>query len=651
MTGRLARKVGEALERGAAHHREGRWAEAAGAYAEVLSLDPDHVDALALLAGALLRLGRPEPALAAATRATTRDPAHALAWLSKGRALATLERPEEAIVAFDRALVARPGFGEAALGRARACVAAGRAVEALPVLRAAAERDPRARWELGMAQVATRDLEAAAASWDEAARHGVGDPAERRRLWVRLGAEKLRAGDPAALAWLRRAAEAGEPGGWATLADAVLLLRTADEETLRAILAREDVDAQRVEPVVRARPEAGHRDDPLLAGWLTRTIVAAADAIGRLRAVRDELANEAARGEDPDPALLSAFATQAWYTGGAWGGEPPSLPDTPVGRAAAAMYIGTAPTGPEPPVASLGDPADPTSLAVREQYETHPYPRLVGAHIRAPIGLAAYVRGASGLTWAPRPEPRVLVAGGGTGRHPLAVASAVGCEVVCIDLSRRSLQIAAALAERHDAPVRFLQGDLLDLGGADALGTFDLVDCVGVLHHLADPARGLRALVARLAPGGLVRLGLYSERARADVVAARALVADLVPDDAGLHAARARLLALPATDPAAPVTRSVDFWTQPGLRDLVFHPCEHRYSPTGVAALVRGAGLRIRALQHVGPEARDRYAARWPDDAEQVDMTRWEGLEAEWPRMFAGMIHVWCDVASAGAGT
>ncbi|MFN7144661.1 MAG: tetratricopeptide repeat protein, partial [Myxococcota bacterium] len=128
------RRIEGALARGAAHHRAGRFAEAAAAYVEVLREDPDHLDALTLLGGALHRMERPADALGVLDRAVARDPRHALAQLNRGRALLALGRPGDAVAAFDAALAARPGFRDAAFGRARALHALGLPEDALAAL-------------------------------------------------------------------------------------------------------------------------------------------------------------------------------------------------------------------------------------------------------------------------------------------------------------------------------------------------------------------------------------------------------------------------------------------------------------------------------------------------------------------------------------
>ena len=44
-----------------------------------------------------------------------------------------------------------------------------------------------------------------------------------------------------------------------------------------------------------------------------------------------------------------------------------------------------------------------------------------------------------------------------------------------------------------------------------------------LLDHMADPLEGWRVLASLLKPGGRMRIGLYSERARAPVIAAESI--------------------------------------------------------------------------------------------------------------------------------
>jgi SAM-dependent methyltransferase len=276
-------------------------------------------------------------------------------------------------------------------------------------------------------------------------------------------------------------------------------------------------------------------------------------------------------------------------------------------------------------------------------YEANPYPRRVGVHRPAPVPLD-HTLATVGLRAPPRRPLSVLVAGGGTGQHPLQTATRYAeVSVLAIDLSRASLGRAARVARSHGIDdVRFAQADLLALGGLDE--RFDVIESVGVLHHLGEPLAGWRVLRGLLADDGVMRIGLYAERGRADVVAARALVAEwgLPPTPEGLREARRRFLTLPAEHPARPITRSPDFPSLSGLRDLVFHVCEHRYTLPRLAAELDELGLTFAGFQHTLPEAAHRYRERWPDDPAQCDLARWDALEAEHPHLFRGMYVFWC---------
>jgi len=93
--------------------------------------------------------------------------------------------------------------------------------------------------------------------------------------------------------------------------------------------------------------------------------------------------------------------------------------------------------------------------------------------------------------------------------------------LLAVDLSLSSLNYARRKADELGIRnITFKQADILRL---DALGEqFDFIWSTGVLHHMQDPVAGLRVLLKLLRPGGLFKIGLYSEPARANVNPARA---------------------------------------------------------------------------------------------------------------------------------
>ena len=98
----------------------------------------------------------------------------------------------------------------------------------------------------------------------------------------------------------------------------------------------------------------------------------------------------------------------------------------------------------------------------------------------------------------------VLDAGTGTGQRLLLAAGVLkDTSFLAIDISGRPLAIAREIAREDGVSnVRFRRVDLMDMS-AD-LGRFDVILCMGVLHHLADPLRGMRNLVRSLSPQGLL---------------------------------------------------------------------------------------------------------------------------------------------------
>ncbi|CAJ1343330.1 unnamed protein product [Effrenium voratum] len=149
--------------------------------------------------------------------------------------------------------------------------------------------------------------------------------------------------------------------------------------------------------------------------------------------------------------------------------------------------------------------------SVEELYSKHPYP--------------SWRRFASSQT--SRPKTRVrrsLLAGVGTGKAILAhLEHFEPEEILAVDLSESSLRVAKRqlLALGFDlSKVSLRKCDLFSLEDSER---FDVIESVGVVHHLPDPRAGLRKLRQLLAVEGTLVLGLYSRTARRSVNVVRAL--------------------------------------------------------------------------------------------------------------------------------
>lgn len=292
---------------------------------------------------------------------------------------------------------------------------------------------------------------------------------------------------------------------------------------------------------------------------------------------------------------------------------------------------------------------DETSKAVQAQYEANPYPRWTRCHLGVPTSLKAAVQAALphlGPGEAPDIEaPDILIAGCGTGLETMRVVSTYrGAKVLALDLSLASLAYGQRkLTEYGVTSVKAMQGDILDLGSLDR--TFDLVESFGVIHHMAEPQRGLEQLARRLRPGGLMRLGLYSELARQGVVAARRLITERgYPADAdGVRAARREIMTAPALAPdlAHLLSPASDFWTTSDCRDLIFHVQEHRFTLLQIEDMIAQAGLRFLGLECRRAADRLRFQAECPDPASLRSLHDWHAFEERRPYTFGETYCLW----------
>ena len=125
---------------------------------------------------------------------------------------------------------------------------------------------------------------------------------------------------------------------------------------------------------------------------------------------------------------------------------------------------------------------------------------------------------------------RVLLAGGGTGDGTIFLAEQLrgtNAHIVHLDVSEASIAIARERAKiRGLSGIEWITGSIIDLPKL-ALGTFDYVNCVGVLHHLDSPERGLDALLSALAPDGALGLMVYGQIGRTGVYQLQSLLRTL----------------------------------------------------------------------------------------------------------------------------
>ena len=239
-------------------------------------------------------------------------------------------------------------------------------------------------------------------------------------------------------------------------------------------------------------------------------------------------------------------------------------------------------------------------------YDRHPYPPPVGALDARGLGDRRAVRAAHHLIWPARPVESVtsvLVAGCGTSQAVRHAMRRPAAQVVGIDVSAASIEHTRALAARHRVDNLQLHDLAIeDIGQLDQ--RFDHVVCTGVLHHLADPTAGLRALRDVLEPGGAVTLMVYARFGRAGVYLFQDYCRRLgVGTSAGeLADLVATLREVPLGHPLSRLLReSRDFADDDALADALLNPRDRAYSVPELGDLLADAGLRFGRWERQAP--------------------------------------------------
>jgi len=185
-----------------------------------------------------------------------------------------------------------------------------------------------------------------------------------------------------------------------------------------------------------------------------------------------------------------------------------------------------------------------------------------------------------------------------------------------------------------------MQADILDLG---KLGRqFDIVESSGVLHHMHDPFAGWRVLTDCLKPGGLMKIGLYSELARQNIVEIRQEISKsgIGSNDAAMKSFRAMVMTSDQSHHKQILNYS-DFYSLSELKDLLFHVQEHRYTIPQIQDCLSKLGLKFCGFETDKIVSHFKLTRTNAGDAYELD--KWQTYEEANPRAFFGMYQFWCQ--------
>jgi 2-polyprenyl-3-methyl-5-hydroxy-6-metoxy-1,4-benzoquinol methylase len=679
-------------------HETGAVTRAEQIYREVLAAEPSTAEAWNMLAVVLCQQNRFDPAAEAAKRATALRPQVAPYWLTRGNIAAARRLEREAQASFRRAVEIKPDFTEAHYWLGRSYEREARPTDAIAAYRAAlccAPEVAEIHYHLARALLSAKRWHEALQAYQQAFTRDPEGALDRREcldrfrylefdsmpeFWHREVTRFFRRDDidksryamaglrvlmaKRAFRVVRAAAEAQGP----LEPDSAALDEVMGDELL-GLLLRDALIAQPEFEVLltrlraalllgselRARAPLDFLCNLALQCFNNEFIFAETQAesaqVAELQCDIEANLRNPAFTEEP---LMRAVATLAMYRPlHAISGVDTVLAREPMSAGIERLLHRSVRNIREErrlrsDIRAVGGITDAVSQVVRAQYEENPYPRWLSFDCMPPVSTDEWIEGeVPGLqTPAEFPAPlRLLVAGCGTGIETLGLATQiVGVRVTAIDLSLSSLAYAQRMAnELNVTNVEFKQADILEL--ADWPESFDIVYCVGVLMAMRNPQAGLRALLPLVRPGGLLKLGLYSKRARASVNVAREIIRQqqLPATASAIRDFRQFIYAAEQGSPLKSLLRWRDFYSMSDCRDFLFHVQEHQFELPPIAAMLRDHGLTVLGMSKQLPRhAVAAYRQMFPRDETLADLQKWDAVEARYPETFLGMYQVWC---------
>ena len=297
-------------------------------------------------------------------------------------------------------------------------------------------------------------------------------------------------------------------------------------------------------------------------------------------------------------------------------------------------------------IKKLGKINDKISQKVKSQYEENPYPRWRYSNPfneqKIPISLVINneIKPNSISKDAGDTQLKVLVAGCGTGQQILQTEQYKHAQITAIDLSSSSLSYAQRkINELGIDNVELIQMDILEVSLLEL--KFDIIECGGVLHHMDDPSKGLKALLGVLKNNGFLKLGLYSELARQHIVEARNYIAskNLRANEDSIRDFR-EIVFSQKISKLNSLLNCGDFYTLSSCRDLCFHSKEHRFTIHELQETLTSNKLKF--LGFLLPQStKSLYTKYFPEDKKQTNLQNWARFEEKHPNTFKGMYQFW----------
>lgn len=292
---------------------------------------------------------------------------------------------------------------------------------------------------------------------------------------------------------------------------------------------------------------------------------------------------------------------------------------------------------------------DKVSQKVKAQYEVNPYPRWKN-DAKAALSPKSMVQVFKDLNLkfsksllSETVKKNILIAGCGTGQQVISACSRYeNCNVFAIDISLSSLAYAKRKTiEFGYSNVKFTLIDILDLALLNK--KFDFIECCGVLHHMDDPLKGWKELWKCLKPGGLMKIGLYSDIARRDIKYIRKKIMEMnIPLISDCIKIFRHEIKQSCKKHYQNIFKQGDAFSLSNFRDLLFHVQEYRYTIPEIQNCMETLNLKFCGFE-IGKEQFKNFSNINVKKEDIYDLNKWHIFEEKNPDTFIEMYQFYCQ--------
>ena len=164
---------------------------------------------------------------------------------------------------------------------------------------------------------------------------------------------------------------------------------------------------------------------------------------------------------------------------------------------------------------------------------------------------------------------------------------------------------------------------------------------MGVLHHMKNPIEGIKILLNLLKPHGFMKLGLYSEIARQDIIKAREFIKknkfkNTIED---IRSCRQKIINEKKDKILQKICNRRDFYSTSSVKDLTFHVQEHCFTLPQISKILLDSNLEF--LGFTGNLIKNKYSKLYPSDKKNISFIKWNKFEISFPETFMGMYNFW----------